>query len=288
MILYLLWRERRLSRLYLTIFIAALAAYGIAIGVSAIASEGQFPRILTYSTVRYEYMQLPAGEAFQGALATLFSAGSLSLLFVYLTPLGYFPLFQLRWTFPALVVFLENALSTCPAQHALHQSHAAAIPFLFMGLIAALVWIKDQPTIQKVVVKSKYLVYLLIFAVLITSIQYISTTRVKYTELPGHEEAATNQVLAMIPDGATVTTMNSIFPHICDRATAYLPWFHDPYTPIEQGDWGFPEKDTEYVVVDRGHDGAQGTMEFMVKKQPDKYELVIELDGVHLYRLRQP
>ncbi|MBN1367160.1 MAG: DUF2079 domain-containing protein [Dehalococcoidales bacterium] len=290
MLLYTLWRERKLSRLYLTIFIASLAAYGVAVGVSAIASEGNFPRILTYSTVRYEYMQLPAGETFQGALATLFNAGTLSLLFAYLTPLGYFPLFQLRWTFPALVVFLENALSTCPAQHALHQSHAAALPFLFMGLIGGLVWIKGQPKIQSVISKAGHrtITYVFIFIIILTSLQYVSNSRVKYAKLPGPEEAATNQVLALIPDCATVTTMNKVFPHICDRTTAYLPWFKDPYTPIENGDWGFPTKDTEYVVVDRAHDGAQGTMEFIIKKQPDKYELIMELDGVKLYRLKQP
>jgi uncharacterized membrane protein len=285
---YQFWKERKFPRLYVIIVVAAVVAYGTAIGVSALASEGQFPRILTYGTVRYEYMQLPTGEAFTGALATLFSAGSLSLFFVYFTSLGYLPLLSLRWSFPALVVFLENALSTCPAQHALHQSHAAAIPFLFMGLIAVLAWIKDHPKVQGVTKKYKYLVYLMIFMVTLTSLQYVYSTRLSLAKLPGPQEVATNQVLSLIPDGATVTTMNNVFPHICDRTIAYLPWFHDKYTPIDKGDWGFPEKDTEYVVVDRVHDGAQGTMEYIVKKQPDKYELVIEIDCVKLYRLRQP
>ncbi len=287
MFLYLLWRERKLSRLYIMVFISALAAYGVAIGVSAIASEGQFPRILTYGTVRYEYMQLPAGEAFQGALATLFSAGSLSLLFAYLTPLGYLPLVRLKWVLPALVVFLENAMSTCPAQHALHQSHAAAIPFLFMGLITGVVWIKDKPKILSIANKYRYFIYLFIFLITFTSLNYVSSTRINLAKFPGPAEAATNKVLAMIPDGATVTTMNNVFPHICDRTIAYLPWFKDPYTPIEQGDWGFPEQDTEYVVVDRVHDIGQGSLEYIIKKQMDKYELIAELDGVKLYWLRQ-
>ena len=236
-------------------------------------------------------MQLPAGEAFQGALATLFSTGSLNLFYVYLTPLFYLPLFPLRWTFPAFVVFLENALTTCPAQHALNQSHAAAIPFLFMGLIAGLVWLRDQPKIQSVINKSgrRLITYAFIFLMVFTSLQYIySDTRVRYAELPGPAEAATNRVLAMIPDGATVTTMNRVFPHICDRTEAYLPWFYDLNAPTGNGDWGFPTKDTEYVVVDRVHEDSQGTVEYIIKKQPEKYELVIEIDKVKLYRLKQP
>jgi uncharacterized membrane protein len=287
--LYLLWRERKLSYLYLTVFIAALAAYGIAIGVSIIASEGQFPRILTYGTIRYEYIKLPPAEAFRGAMTALFGAGSLSLLYSYLASLGYLPLFSLTWSFPALILLLANALSTCPGQHTLNQSSATALPFLFMGLIAAIVWLKDKLVIQKIVIKPKYIIYLIIFAVIFTSIQFIfSNTRVEYAKLPRSAEAVTNQVLAMIPDGVTVTTTNNVFPHICDRTIAYLPWWDDKYAPIEHGNWGFPEKDTEYVIIDRVHDGGFGTLEFILKKQPEKYELIAKIDGVQLYRLKQP
>jgi uncharacterized membrane protein len=208
-----------------------------------------------------------------------------------LAALGFLPLLRLKWTFPALVVFLENALSTYSGQHTIQfQYHAAAIPFLFMGLITALPWIKDQPKIQSIISRlgRRTITYAFIFFMVITSLQYVSGTRLMYAKLPGQAEATTNRVLALIPDGASVTVTNNIFPHICDRTTAYLPWFYDKYTPIEQGNWGFPTKDTEYVVVDRVHDRAQGTMEFIIKKQPEKYELVTEVEGVKLYRLRQP
>jgi hypothetical protein len=136
------------------------------------------------------------------------------------------------------VVLLENTLTTSPAQRAPRISHAAAIPFLFMGLMAALVWLKDKPIIQTVITKYRYLVYLLVIVVVLGAILYISRTGLQNAKLPGQAEAVTNQVLALIPDGASVTVTNNIFPHVCDRTEAYLPWFHDKYTPIENGDWG--------------------------------------------------
>ena len=145
MTLYYLWKDKKINKIYPLILLLAVFAYALAIGVSAIASNGEFPRILTYSTVRFQYLKLPLGEAIKAGLQNLFSSGSLFLFLAYLAPLGFLPLVSYQWCFPGLVVLLENMMSTCPAQHSqLLQSQAPAIPFLFIGFITTVVWFKNN------------------------------------------------------------------------------------------------------------------------------------------------
>jgi hypothetical protein len=56
--------------------------------------------------------------------------------------------------------------------------------------------------------------------------------------------------VAAVPDGVTVTANNDIFSHLCSRTDTYMPQLMDESTGIRNGDWGFPERYTEYVVVD--------------------------------------
>jgi hypothetical protein len=113
--------------------------------------------------------------------------------------------------------------------------------------------------------------------------------RTNAAKWPGPHEEAINRVLAEIPDGATVTANNTIFPHVCTRTTAYIGKSWDPFTPVEaHAEWGFPDRDTEYVVVDRIYvqNGLGGTWEDTARAAlPGRYVLVYEDDGVELYRL---
>lgn len=47
-------KNKKMDKVYLTILVASIATYGIAVLVSLAASDGDYPRILTYATVRYE------------------------------------------------------------------------------------------------------------------------------------------------------------------------------------------------------------------------------------------
>ncbi len=118
----------------------------------------------------------------------------------------------------------------------------------------------------------------------------ISVGRIEYAAFPSSHDNAINQLLKNVPDGTSVTANNEIFSHLCSHTDVYLPHWLDPSTGIIHGIWGFPEKETEYVVVDDMHkqDYIGGWWEDSVKnKLPGKYDLILNIDGANLYRLRQ-
>jgi len=77
--------------------------------------------------------------------------------------------------------------------------------------------------IQTIISKSKnrLLVYSLVFMVFI-SIGIILNGRIQLASFPNGNDATFNQVVALIPDGVTVTASNVIFPHLCTRTETYL------------------------------------------------------------------
>ena len=120
-------------------------------------------------------------------------------------------------------------------------------------------------------------------------VNFYPTSRIREAAWPGPHEKAINRVIALVPDGATITANNSIFPHLCCRTDAYLPMLLDQYTPIQlDAEWGFPHRETEYVIVDwkykQGHMGGYWE-DVIADELKEKYQLVAEIDGVKLYRL---
>jgi len=286
-------KNKKMDKVYLTILVASIATYGIAILASIAASKGDYPHILTYANVRYEYLSQPIVPAILGAIHTFFSAESLFLALAYLAPLGFLPLFSLRWAAPGLFVLMVNMLSTYLAQHyELRQYVAAAIPFLFMAMISTLAHTREKGELQLLIMKigKRLPIYLVTVAVIAALwINFHPTSRVTHATLPGPHEEAINRVIALIPDGATVTANNNIFPHLCCRTDTYLPQFIHPYTPIDSGDWGFPDRETEYVVIDRvykQHYIGGDWEDVIIDELEEKYQLVVEIDGAKLYRLR--
>jgi len=287
-------KNRKVDNVSLRIFYSALFAYGIAILVSTAASKGGYPPILTYAIARYEYLGQPIVSVIPNAIYTFFSAESLFLAFAYLAPLAFLPLFSLRWAAPGLFVLIANMLSTYPAQHyELRQYPAAAIAFLFMAVISTLAHLREKGELQLLIMKARkhqltYLVIAMVIAALL--VNFYPTSRTRIATLPGPHEEAINRVIALIPDGATVTANNSIFPHLCSRTDAYLPRFIDPYTPIsDNAQWGFPDRETEYVVIDRvykQHYIGGDWEDVIIDELEEKYQLVVEIDGAKLYRLR--
>jgi len=286
-------KNRKVDDVSVRIFYSALITYGIAILVSLAASKGDYPPMLTYATVRYEYLGQPIVSAILGAIQTFFSVEALFLVSAYLVPLAFLPLFSLRWAAPGLFILAISLLSTYSAQHhQLLQYPAAAIPFLFMALINTLAHMREKRSLQSLIMKAGkrlliYLVSLMVIAALL--INFYPTSRLRVATLPGPHEEAINRVIALVPDGATVTANNNIFPHLCSRTDAYLPRLIHRYSPIENGDWGFPDRETAYVVIDRVYKQRYigGYWEdVVIDELNEKYELVAEFDGARLYRLR--
>ena len=286
-------KDRKVDNVSVRIFYSALITYGIAVLVSIAVSKGDYPHILTYANVRYEYLSQPIVPAILGAIRTFFSAESLFLALAYLAPLAFLPLFSLRWAAPGLFILMVNMLSTYLAQHyELRQYAAAAIPFLFMALISTLAQLREKEDLQLLIMRArKHLLIYLIVAMVIAAllIKLYPTSRTMFAALPGPHEEAINRVIALVPDGATVTANNNIFPHLCSRTDAYLAEWIDPYTPIDSGDWRFPDRETEYVVVDRvykQHYIGGDWEDVIMDELNEKYQLVVEIDGAKLYKLR--
>jgi hypothetical protein len=243
--------------------------------------------------VRYTYLALPLGPAIEGAMSAVVISGSWVLVLAYLAPLGFLPLISLTWVVPVLFNLALNIFSTCPSQHALQQSSTAALPFLFMGAFSAVETIRkrdDYYTLQSA--KGKFLMFVISVAVVFISVWIVLRPNggISDAAWPNSHDRALDQVIAMVPTGASVTANNSIFPHLVARNDVYLPLFVDPFTPVDgNAQWGFPNRDTDYVIVDsvyrQGYPG--GFWEDVVASSlAEKYQLVADIDGARLYRLR--
>jgi uncharacterized membrane protein len=285
------WKTKKLDRYGLVLLGSAIVTYGIAVGVSAFYSQGESPRILSYFSSRYTYIGPSQGNFVLNTLKTFFSSGSIFLLCGYLVPLGFLPLLSLSWSIPGLFILLSGMLSTSIGQHdQLMQYTAPAIPFLFMAFIVALTRLDKDKQVRSALERTggRVRVYALVLLV-IAAVSMISVGRIEYARLPDAHDAALNRVLSAIPDGVSVTASNDILPHLCARTNVYLPRLQDPGTGILHGIWGYPEKETQYVVVDFVHkqDYIGGYWEDFIKgKIEDKYQLILDIDGAQLYRLR--
>lgn len=282
------FQHKKLERISIVIFCSAIFTYGIGIIVSHLFSTGSYNHMLSFLTVRYAYLGLPLSVAVPLAVHVIFSWYSLYLIGAYLLPLALLPLLAPKWIIPALIILLSGILSTDFGQHGiLLQYPAAAIPFLFMAFSEVLpVTIRD-PQIQSFIkmTHNRAIIYSLVPLVVI-SLMFISGGRIKLASLPDVHDAAINQVIALIPDNATVSTSNNIFPHLSSRTDVYLDaWEGEAIAPtggIQNEVWGFPENNTEYVIFDTGKDTVMISNLNVILKQ---YTLIKNEDGVVLYRL---
>jgi uncharacterized membrane protein len=284
------WKQRRLDRYGAILLVSAVLTYGVAVGVSALNSHGDSPRILSYLTNRYTYVDGSKDSFFFSLLKTFFSSGSLFLVCGYLVPLGFLPLLS-YWSIPGLFILLSGMLSTSIGQHdQLMQYTAPAIPYLFVAFIAGLKRLEGDPQVNAFLARAGgrmrgYAVALIVIA----AISMVSVGRIDNAQFPDSHDVALEKVLAAVPDGAVVTASNQVFPHICSRTETYLPHLQDRATGILHGIWGYPEKETEYVVVDRYHrqDYIGGYWEDAARKTIDiKYDLILQVESARLYRLK--
>jgi hypothetical protein len=130
-------------------------------------------------------------------------------------------------------------------------------------------------------------VYSIVFLVIISWL-IISDGRIQIASLPDEHDAAINQVIALVPDNVTVTASNEIFPHLCSRTDVYLNATEGkliaPGAGITKTDWGFPDKNTEYVIIDTRVDKSFVINTLVVS---GGYELLTTIDGVRLYRVNE-
>ncbi len=288
---YNYWKNRKIDRTALIIFASALAAYGIAVGASAATSGGGMPIILSYFTNRYSYVDQPLTQGAISLFATVFSSGTLLLIYGFLFSLGLLPLLSLQSTIPALFILLTGIISTNPGQHNnLLQYTAPAIPFLFLAFIEALPLLEKDQLVRYTVKKTEGRVQLYaLVLLLLLSFKIISTGRLETAVLPDWHDVAINQVLSKIPNDTSVSTSNTIFPHICARTDTYLfGWDGDEIAPlaaITNGEWGYPYKETEYIVFDSKEVPPAASSKSSINDIVKNYVLITKIDGVYLYKL---
>jgi uncharacterized membrane protein len=286
------WKKRKVDRHGIIIFVSAVVIYIIAVVVSAATSKGEFPRILTYFTNRYTYLGQPPIITILGITQIIFSSGSLFLIVAYFAPLGFTPLLSFTWCIPALFVLASGILSTQDGQHTqLMHYPATAIPFLFMAFIESLPRLQDDNFVKSLIRKTQGRIKIYaICLMMIASFSIISVGQIQFAFTQDKHLYAINQIVAAVPDGVTVTATNRIFPHLCSRTETYLPRWTGKETGIIFGIWGFPDKETEYVIVDRNYPQIYyGTFWESATKNDleEKYSLVLDIDGAQLYRLKE-
>ena len=281
-------QSKKISKISLIIFCSAILTYGISIAVSRLASGGEHTRLLSYFTTRYAYIGQPLSVGLPLAFHAVFSTDSLFLIIAYLAPLAFIPLLSPKWSIPALLILLSCIFSTWSGQHSsLTQYSAVAIPFLFVAFIEVLPKVLRNRQIKLLVIKTKNraVLYFTVFLIII-SVSIIHKTNIYMATSPDAHDANIDQVIALIPDNATVTASNKIFPHLVSRTDVYL----DAQEGVElqqsagiiRSDWGFPDKDTEYVVLDTGYTPVMAPdIKLLVKN----YKLIKTIAGVKLYQL---
>ena len=283
------WQHKKVSKISVIIFCASVFTYGLGVLVSHLASLGQPARILSFFTNRYSYIGQPLFQAVPSVYHTVFSMDSLFLIGAYLAPLVLIPLLSPKWSFPALLILLSGILSTNFGQHSeLAQYQAVALPFLFIAFMEALPKVSANPRIQYYlkITKNHALTYAIILMVLI-SLGVILEGRIQKASLPDAHDAAINQIIALVPDNATVTASNVIFPHLVSRTDVYLDSMEGeqiaPLAGITDAQWGFPDKETQYVIIDMF---TQNAWNFAgIKFLSKNYNLIESIDGVNLYQL---
>ncbi len=281
-------KNRKIDKVFLTILGVSMATYGIATVVARESSGVDVPPMLMYGSLRYPYINEPIGQAISHALRTFFGSSSMLLLLAYFLPLGFLPLFSPLWAAPAIFILVMSMLSSV---HWLAQYSAAAIPFLFMALINTLTWMRDERRVKFVMKRCwRFLPIVMIIAALAINSLPSSTLR-HIAAIPASPAKTIDSVIALIPDNATVTAPNHIFPHLCLRTTAYLPPWTDESSPNRlYGDFGVPDRETDYVVIDSKYKwsgrGGGWWEEEIIDYLQDKYELVVQVESVYLYKLR--
>jgi uncharacterized membrane protein len=276
-------KNKKVGKAYLAIFLSSIGTGVVAIVVSKAASGQDIPPMLMCITERWPYISSSPSAAVSEALGNFFSLESIFLFFSYFLPLGFLPLLSPLWALPALFNVSKDMLATYEGQKQLIQYTAPAIPFLFAALIQTLRVRKKglNPLFKK---KGKK-----ILLVVIVTMLFSLNLLTDFVDLPrglafgavhlsGSHEEAINRVVALVPDGVTVTAPNHIFPHLCTRTYTYLP-----------GDPGEEKLYSEYTIIDLQN--LDGYKDDPLEQNTSwgnhfesEYELILRVDDVLLLK----
>jgi uncharacterized membrane protein len=269
-------KYKKFNRIALITVVAGIFAYLLGVFVSLEFSKGEFPRILTYASIRYGYVK--QSSMIISGLKTFFDSYSILLILAYLLPLGFLIFGGWQYGIVGLFILAMNMASTDAGQHTrVQQTAAGAIPYLFVAFIITLSKIDFK--------KNKTMVCS--FLVMMAMIVMISpVSRLHLVMLPSTHDENVNKVLAMIPNGASVTTTNNIIDHIACRTDAYLGKWDSEIPSIGGEQWGYPYIETQYLVADDKLSEGESTWNNDVDNGSPDYTLVYQLDSCKLYQLR--
>ena len=284
------FRTKKVERVYLVILFCSIAAYGVAVVVANLSSGAEGTPMLDYGHVRYSYIEQGPGGILSGALAAFFSRDSMLLLFSYFLPLAFLPLLSPLWAAPALFILAGGMLTTTFHQKTLHQYPAAAIPFLFMALIAVLSRDEAREALHSIPGRVKMLLPIgAIIMLLGLNLMLISSpdSPIKDVNMPDSHDKAIDAIIKLIPDNTTVTASNHIFSHLCTRTMTYSPY--EPEVPNRDfAEFGLLDVTTEYVIIDlrRMRDYRDGHLKEGIDWGVDyiegNYGLLAHIDGISL------
>ena len=272
-------KTKKLNKVALITMLAGISFYVIGVVVSIKCSNGEFPRILTYVSTRYSY----ADETILHKLASFFStftdSFALLLVLAYLLPLGFLIFDGMEFAVAGLFILVMNMASTNSGQHALLlQTTAGAIPYLFVAMII---------TLSKLKLHNYQMILLGCFMVGASLWIMVSpVSRIKALTLPNQHTEDINQILQMIPNGASVTTTNNIIPHLCSRTDAYIGEWDAEVPNLGNIQWGYPRIETQYILIDLTNDVGEVQWTKSIENGVPDYSLVSQVDGCKLYELR--
>jgi uncharacterized membrane protein len=226
------WRDRKASILMVSAALACLA-------YSEIASQltyyfGLNPTGFTLTLNSDNYSILGATAALGVPAALIRSPGSvvaalqyqlhykIAFLIEIIGPVALLPIFYPEALLMALPWLSIAFLSNYPGYYTIYGFHQAfVIFFVFPAAILGLKRIKlRSPKITPNVLRG-YLVILLIVGVGFSATQSFPPSIYGSTFSASQQNAAENQILALLPNNASVLTTSDIFPHVADRLNAY-------------------------------------------------------------------
>ena len=151
-----------------------------------------------------------------------------------------------------------NLLSSFEPQHDIQYQYAAPIlPFLYMATISAFRHVRNDATFQRRLLA-------IVFIASIVQVQlYGPVNTLSFPSRTMHDEAL-DAVVSLVPQNASISTQNEIFPHIARRSAAYLsyvdnvdyvlidttsPWYSGPAPSVPPYSQVLPQILSKYGVM---------------------------------------
>ena len=278
MFVYDYFKTKKINRIALITIISGVFIYIVGVLVSVKCSNGEFPRMLTYASVRYSYADQTIIHKIQSFLTTFTDSHAILLILAYLLPLGFLIFGGWQYAIAGLFILAMNMASTDVGQHViLLQTTAGAIPYLFVAFIITLSKINLH--------KNEMIVFS--FLILMSLVMLISpVSRIHALTNPNQHDADINQIIKGIPNGVSITTTNNIIDHLVYRTDAYLGQWDVGVPNVGNIQWGYPCIETQYVLVDLEEDTGETKWTQDIENGIPDYVLVNQIDGCKLYELR--